>query len=122
MKGIDVNPRDSQGRTPLMIACMTGNEAAVRSLVAQPEIDLDCRDDKGGHWQNPDPNKLIFDYFPGRTLKFYARDNKKIHLLLENGRRNPSEIQQLIKVKNVLNKEVQAEKDGRLEVIWRYKW
>ena len=55
VKGIDVNPRDSQGRTPLMIACMTGNEAAVRSLVAQPEIDLDCRDDKGGHWQNPDP-------------------------------------------------------------------
>ena len=110
-----MNPRDSQGRTPLMIACMTGNEAAVRSLVAQPEIDLDCRDDKGGHWRNPDPNKLIFDDFPGRTLKFYARDNKKIHLLLENGRRNPSEIQQLIKVKNVLNKEVQAEKDGRLE-------
>ena len=48
-------------------------------------------------------------------MNFYARDNKKIHLLLENGRRNPSEIQQLIKVKNVLNKEVQAEKDGRLE-------
>ena len=48
-------------------------------------------------------------------MNFYARDNKKIHLLLENGRRNPSEIQQLVKVKNVLNKEVQAEKDGRLE-------
>ena len=69
VKGIDVNPRDSQGRTPLMIACMTGNEAAVRSLVAQPEIDLDCRDDKGGPWQNPDPS-INFRRFSRTYVEF----------------------------------------------------
>ena len=77
-----------------MIACMTGNEVknilcrnlsiwywqpfnqdAVRSLVNQPEIDLHCVDDQG------------------RSLDFYARGNKKIHLLLENARRNPTEAQ-----------------------------
>ena len=30
-----------------MVACMTGNEVAVKTLVAQPEIDLECRDNEG---------------------------------------------------------------------------
>ena len=47
VKGIEVNPKDYLGRTPLMVACITGNEAAVRSLCAQPEIDLYCRDNEG---------------------------------------------------------------------------
>ena len=46
-------------------------------------------------------------------MDFYVRGNKKIHLVLENWRRNPSEIQQLHRVKNVLNKEVEAEKEGK---------
>ena len=31
-----------------MIACMTNNEEAVRTLLAQPTIDLSTRDDQGG--------------------------------------------------------------------------
>ena len=30
-----------------MVACMTGNEVAVKTLVTQPEIDLECRDNEG---------------------------------------------------------------------------
>ena len=60
---MDVNPRviyrpsgylnnlfshqDYCGRTPLMVACMTGNEVAVKILVTQPEIDLETRDNEG---------------------------------------------------------------------------
>ena len=42
-----MNPKDSYGRTPLMIACMTGNEDALRSLINQAEKDLYCEDDLG---------------------------------------------------------------------------
>ena len=49
VKGIDLNPKDSYGRTPLMIACMTNNEEAVKSLLAQPTIDLNIKDDQGEH-------------------------------------------------------------------------
>ena len=51
VKGIDVNPKDYLGRTPLMVACITGNEAAVRSLCAQPEIDLYCKDNEGRNFK-----------------------------------------------------------------------
>ena len=47
VKGIDLNPKDSYGRTPLMIACMTNNEEAVKSLLAQSTIDLNIKDDQG---------------------------------------------------------------------------
>merc|ERR1712126_710021 len=56
---------------------------------------------------------VLKTYTLGRNLDFYVRGNKKIHLVLENWRRNPSEIQQLHRVKNVLNKEVEAEKEGK---------
>ena len=49
----------------------------------------------------------------GRTLDYYAKKNKRISLLLENARRNPSEIQQLMRVKTILNKEVEAKKEGK---------
>ena len=104
--------QDYCGRTPLMIACMTGNEVAVRRLVTQPEIDLYCQDDQGSG------QITGFVYLKhiliGRNLDFYARKNKRIYLLLENARRNPSEIQQLNRVKTILNKEVEAEKEGRI--------
>ena len=47
VKGIDLNPKDCYGRTPLMIACMTNNEDAVRTLLSQPTIDLFTKDDQG---------------------------------------------------------------------------
>ena len=39
--------QDYCGRTPLMVACMTGNEVAVKILVTQPVIDLETRDNEG---------------------------------------------------------------------------
>ena len=39
--------QDNEGRTPLMIACLLGNEEAVRRLVIMPDIDLYCTDDRG---------------------------------------------------------------------------
>lgn len=44
---IHFSHKDYCGRTPLMVACMTGNEVAVRTLVTQPEIDLETRDNEG---------------------------------------------------------------------------
>ena len=85
VKGIDLNPRDCYGRTPLMIACMTNNEEAVRTLLSQPTIDLFTRDDQG------------------RSLDHYAKRNSNIYKLLLNTRSNPTETQELARLKNILN-------------------
>lgn len=94
VKGIDLNPKDCYGRTPLMIACMTNNEDAVRTLLSQPTIDLFTKDDQG------------------RSLDHYAKRNVNIHQMLVETRRNPTEVQELARVKNILNKQI-AEKENR---------
>ena len=96
MKGIDLNPKDCYGRTPLMIACMTNNEEAVRTLLAQPTIELFTKDDQG------------------RSLDEYAQRNSNIYKMLLDTRRNPTEIQELARVKNILNNHV-VEKENRQE-------
>ena len=96
VKGIDLNPKDCYGRTPLMIACMTNNEEAVRTLLAQPTIELFTKDDQG------------------RSLDEYAQRNSNIYKMLLDTRRNPTEIQELARVKNILNNHV-VEKENRQE-------
>jgi len=93
---IDVNPKDNEGRTPLMIACLLGNEEAVRRLVIMPDIDLYCTDDRG------------------RGLDYYInfKRNRTIKRIIENQRKNPSEIQQLTKVKNIINKDIEDQENG----------
>ena len=113
VKGIDLNPKDCYGRTPLMIACMTNNEEAVRILLAQPTIDLFTKDDQG------------------RSLDHYAKRNSNIYKMLVDTRRNPTERQELARVKNFLNKhsagkenregeeeeEKEEEKEGKINTI-----
>ena len=75
VKGIDVNPKDYLGRTPLMVACITGNEAAVRSLCAQPEIDLYCRDNEGKNPEQKDtqqsnPKEHVYLYKCSQNSSF----------------------------------------------------
>lgn len=96
VNGIDLNPKDCYGRTPLMIACMTNNEEAVRTLLAQPTIDLYTKDDQG------------------RSLEYYAQRNNTIHTMLINTRMNPTEIQELARVKNILNNHI-VERENREE-------
>ena len=96
VKNIDLNPKDCYGRTPLMIACMTNNEEAVRTLLAQPTIDLFTKDDQG------------------RSLDYYAQRNSSIHQMLVDTRTNPTEIQELTRVKNILNNHI-VEKENRQE-------
>ncbi|KAM6513247.1 hypothetical protein FALCPG4_015697 [Fusarium falciforme] len=42
--GIDLNPRDNNGRTPLILAVVCGHEAVVKQLLEQDGIDLNPRD------------------------------------------------------------------------------
>ena len=79
-----------------MIACMTNNEEAVRTLLAQPTIDLFTKDDQG------------------RSLDYYAQRNSSIHQMLVDTRTNPTEIQELTRVKNILNSHI-VEKENRQE-------
>ena len=45
--GVKVNIRDQNYRTPLMAACISGQERIVRRLCQAPDVSLNCPDDNG---------------------------------------------------------------------------
>jgi ankyrin repeat protein len=45
--GVDCNPRDGQGWTPVMWAVKYGWVECVRELAGDPRVDLDTRDGEG---------------------------------------------------------------------------
>ena len=65
-------------------------------MLAQPTIELFTKDDQG------------------RSLDEYAQRNSNIYKMLLDTRRNPTEIQELARVKNILNNHV-VEKENRQE-------
>jgi ankyrin repeat protein len=51
--GVDCNPREELGMTPLMVAVMMGKVECVRELVGDPRVELDTRTINGGTLDTP---------------------------------------------------------------------
>ena len=47
-EGLDADSKDSEGRTPLLLAAVYGNEAIVKLLLERSDINADAKDEWGG--------------------------------------------------------------------------